>query len=81
VVQRLPAGGYSYLALRVEARESAREQNTDRGALLRAVTLGKGAPAGARVRVRSMGHRRHFYSRRLNRTFPDLVFGIVSRLD
>jgi hypothetical protein len=45
------------------------------------VTLGSGAPAGARVAVRSLGRRTDFYSRRLQRTFPELVFGIVSRID
>lgn len=70
VEQRLPAGSYTYLALR-----------TERDAVLWAVTLGKGEPPGARVKVRSMGHRPDFHSRRLNRTFPDLVFGMVSRVD
>ena len=46
-----------------------------------AVTLGRAPPPGSRVRVRSFGHRRDFYSARLQRTFPELVFGIVSRID
>jgi hypothetical protein len=46
-----------------------------------AVTLGRAPPPGSRVRVRSFGHRRDFYSPRLQRTFPELVFGIVSRID
>ena len=70
VEQRLAAGGYTYLALRTRAEEP-----------LWAVTMGSGAPPGTRVRVRSMGHSENFYSRRLDRTFSLLVFGIVSRLD
>ena len=69
VEQRLSAGSYTYLALR-----------TEDGALRWAVTLGGGAPAGARVAVRSMGQSQQFYSARLRRTFSDLVFGIVSPL-
>ena len=70
VEERLAAGGYTYLALR--ARD---------GALLWTVTLGGGAPIGAEVRMRSLGRQRAFHSRRLDRTFPELIFGIVSRTD
>lgn len=70
IEQRLDAGSYTYLALRTSAEEP-----------LWAVTMGRGAPPGTRVRVRSMGHSENFYSRRLDRTFSVLVFGIVSRLD
>jgi hypothetical protein len=67
VEQRLPVGGYTYLALR-RADDS----------VLWVVTLGRGAGLGEQVAVRSMGRRTDFYSRRLQRTFPLLVFGIVS---
>lgn len=70
VEERLAAGSYTYLALR-----------TRDDALLWAVTLGGGAPVGAEVRVRSLGRQRAFHSRRLDRTFPELTFGIVSRTD
>jgi hypothetical protein len=70
VEERLDAGSYSYLALR-----------TDAGARLWAVTLGDGAPAGARVALRSFGTRSDFYSRRLDRTFPELVFAMVRTID
>lgn len=70
VEQRLDAGGYTYLALRTTDDEP-----------VWAVTMGNGAPPGTRVKVRSMGHSENFYSRRLDRTFSLLVFGIVSRLD
>lgn len=70
VEERLDAGSYSYLALRA-----------DDGARLWAVTLGDGAPAGARVAVRSLGMRRDFYSRRLDRSFPELVFAMVRTVD
>ncbi len=69
VEERLNAGSYTYLALRTDSRE-----------LKWAVTLGAGAPVGARVSVRSMGHKTDFHSQRLQRTFSDLTFGIVSRV-
>jgi hypothetical protein len=70
VEQRIPAGRYAYLAVR-----------TTRGALVWTVTLGRGHELGAQVKVRSMGRGKNFHSRRLQRTFPELVFGIVSRDD
>lgn len=70
VEQQLRAGGYTYLAVR-----------TEQDALHWAVTLGKGAPPGTRVSVRSLGHRASFTSRRLGRTFEQLRFGIVTRLE
>lgn len=63
-------GQLYYLALR-----------TPDDGLLWAVTLGGGAPVGAEVRVRSLGRQRAFHSRRLDRIFPELIFGIVSRTD
>ncbi|HEX6244305.1 MAG TPA: hypothetical protein VFZ61_25485 [Polyangiales bacterium] len=68
VVERIKAGGYTYLAL------STPEQRDRRWV----VTLGRGEPLGAEVKVRSFGRRLQFYSRRLDRTFPELTFGIVS---
>lgn len=70
VESQLDAGSYTYVELR-----------GDDSAHYWAVTLGRAPPPGSRVRVRSFGHRRDFYSARLQRTFPELVFGIVSRID
>ncbi|WP_437293056.1 hypothetical protein [Sorangium sp. So ce426] len=67
VEERLAAGSYTYLAVR-----------PDGGSPMWAVTLGGGQPVGARVSVRSFGRRTEFVSRRLQRTFPVLVFGVVS---
>lgn len=69
VEQQLRAGSYTYLAVR-----------TQQGALHWTVSLGKGVPPGARVSVRRLGHHTGFYSRRLGRTFEQLHFGIVTRL-
>ncbi|KYF82009.1 hypothetical protein [Sorangium sp. So ce388] len=69
VEERLPAGSYTYVAVR------------DGEALTWVVTLGDAPPPGTPVQVRSMGRRTDFHSRRLERTFPELVFGIVSRAD
>ncbi|MGK3992490.1 hypothetical protein [Sorangium sp. So ce1024] len=70
VEERLPAGSYTYLAVR-----------PDGGSPVWVVTLGGGQPVGARVSIRSYGRRTDFASRRLKRTFPVLVFGVVSRAD
>jgi hypothetical protein len=67
VEERLPAGGYTYLAVRCEDRS-----------LLWTVTVGPGAKVGERVDVRSFGRQKSFVSARLHRTFPELVFGLVS---
>ncbi len=67
VEERLPAGGYTYLAVREAS-----------GRLVWTVTVGRGASEGDRVVVRSFGRRASFFSRRLQRTFPELVFGLVS---
>jgi hypothetical protein len=66
VEQRIAAGPYTYLDVR-----GARER-------VWVVTLGSGAPPGSPVRVRSFGRQLNFHSRRLQRTFPELVFGLVS---
>lgn len=70
VESQLVAGSYTYVELR-----------GDDAAHCWAVTMGRAPPTGSRVQVRSFGHRRDFYSARLQRTFPELVFGIVSRID
>lgn len=63
VLERLPAGPYTYLQVATES-----------GARW-VVTMGA-APEGA-VEVRNMGTRKHFHARRLGREFDELVFGIV----
>lgn len=65
----LSAGSYTYLSL--ETTDGPRWT----------VTMGRGQGVGTKVRVRSFGHSQNFHSKRLQRTFPDLVFGIVSRID
>ncbi|XXX72860.1 hypothetical protein WMF30_34950 [Sorangium sp. So ce134] len=69
VEERLPAGSYTYFAVRTGE------------ALTWAVTVGDAPPPGTPVQVRSMGRRTNFHSSRLARTFPELVFGVVSRAD
>ena len=64
VLERLPAGPYTYLHVATES-----------GARW-VVTMGA-APEGA-VEVRNMGIRKHFHARRLGREFDELVFGIVA---
>jgi hypothetical protein len=68
VEERLPAGSYTYLRVR-----------QDDGAGAWTVTLGPGAKVGDRVLVKSFGRQTDFVSGRLHRTFPELVFGVVSR--
>ncbi|MET0285899.1 MAG: hypothetical protein ABW352_15565 [Polyangiales bacterium] len=70
VEQRISAGGYTYLGLRT-AREGLRWT----------VTMGRGEREGTEVSVRSLGFSPSFYSKRLQREFPNLVFGIVDALD
>jgi len=65
VEQRLEAGAYAYLAVR------------SGDALRWVATMGEGRPPGTRVVVKSMGTRTDFFSRRLDRTFSELVFGVV----
>lgn len=67
VVERFVAGSYTYVAI-----------ERDDGRRTWAVTLGRSVPEGARVRVRSFGRRSNFYSARLRRTFPELIFGAVA---
>jgi hypothetical protein len=65
VRERLPAGSYLYLAV----------EHDDR--LRWIATTGSDAELGTRVRVQSMGVRHDFHSRRLDRSFDELVFGVV----
>lgn len=65
VEERLAAGSYTYLAVRTD------------DALRWVATMGDGAALGARVQIKSMGTRTDFHSRRLDRTFSELVFGVV----
>lgn len=65
VVERLSAGSYTYLSVK-----------TVDGPLW-VVTLGDGEAVGTAVTVKSFGIRREFRSRRLERTFDELRFGIV----
>jgi len=67
VLERLPAGPYTYLQVATEA-----------GARW-VVTMGA-APEGL-VEVRNMGIRKQFHARRLGRDFDELVFGIVAAVD
>ncbi|HWB75578.1 MAG TPA: hypothetical protein VG755_11505 [Nannocystaceae bacterium] len=66
VRERLPAGSYLYLAVEQDDR------------LRWIATTGSDAELGTRVRVQSMGVRHDFHSRRLDRSFDELVFGVVS---
>ncbi|AKT38619.1 hypothetical protein [Chondromyces crocatus] len=70
VEERITTGSYVYHAVR-----------RDDGDLVWIVSLGAGHPTGTPVKLRSMGRRTDFRSNRLQRTFPELLFGIVSRRD
>ncbi len=67
VLERLPAGPYTYLQVATE------------GGARWVVTMGV-APEGL-VEVRNMGIRKQFHARRLGRDFDELVFGIVASVD
>lgn len=66
VAEHLPAGGYTYLWIEPEQGEPRW-----------VVTMRRDVGAGDRVRVDSLGSRHDFYSRRLDRRFAELVFGVV----
>ena len=66
VAEHLPAGGYTYLWVEPEQGDSRW-----------VVTMRRDVGAGDRVRVDSLGSRHDFYSRRLDRRFAELVFGVV----
>lgn len=65
VLERLPAGPYTYLNIATVAGPRW------------VVTMGA-APASETVEVRNMGTRSNFHARRLGRDFDELVFGIVA---
>jgi hypothetical protein len=67
VTRLLPAGGYTYLEVLGPAGPRW------------VVTIGGGQPVGADVNVNSFGARKAFRSRRLGRTFDDLLFAVVRR--
>jgi hypothetical protein len=68
VVERLDAGGYTYVAVdRGEGRSTW------------VATMGRGAEVGARVRVEGFAVKEEFHSRRLDRRFDRIVFGVVER--
>jgi hypothetical protein len=69
VRERLPAGTYVYLAVEHDQR------------LRWVATTGSTAEPGTPVHVQSMGMRHDFHSRRLSRTFDELVFGVVSTVN
>ncbi len=69
VARRLPAGGYTYLQVELEHGEPRW-----------VVTMRRDVAAGDRVRVDNLGSRHDFYSRRLDRRFAELVFGVVEVL-
>ncbi len=65
VLERLPAGPYTYLHVATDAGPRW------------VVTMGA-APQVEAVEVRNMGTQRNFHARRLGRDFDELVFGIVA---
>jgi hypothetical protein len=66
VLENIRTGSYAYMNVR-----------TAGGAERWVVTLGGGEPTGSQVEVRAFGVRHGFRSKRLDRTFDHLVFGIV----
>ena len=66
VDQVLSAGSYTYARVTSEA-----------GGQRWVVTSSRGITPGASVEIENMGTRREFHSKRLGRTFDELVFGIV----
>jgi hypothetical protein len=65
VLERLPAGPYTYLHIATAAGPRW------------VVTMGA-APTVDTVEVRNMGTQKNFHARRLGRDFAELVFGIVA---
>lgn len=65
VLERLPAGPYTYLHIATDAGPRW------------VVTMGAAPPVDA-VEVRNMGIQKNFHARRLGRDFDELVFGIVA---
>lgn len=65
VVERLSAGGYTYVAV------------ADAGVARWVATMGDAPPAGAAVRVEAFAASDDFHSPRLDRDFDRLLFGTV----
>ncbi len=66
VVEQLPAGGYTYVAV-----------DRGQGDATWVATMGAGAEVGTRVRVEGFAAQDQFHSRRLARRFDRIVFGVV----
>jgi hypothetical protein len=66
IVEILRAGSYTYAAVQ-----------PDEGEARWVVTMRRGLSAGQEVDVKNMGTQRAFRSKRLGRTFDELIFGIV----
>jgi hypothetical protein len=66
IVEILRAGTYTYASVAC-----------DDGTTRWVVTMRRGLSVGHRVDVTNMGVRRDFHSKRLDRTFDELVFGVV----
>jgi hypothetical protein len=70
VVERLSAGPYTYLRV-------ASDEGIDRWI----VVVGHGEELGTRIGTRSFGARSQFFSKRLDRTFDELHFALIHRLE
>ena len=68
VVEQLPAGGYTYVAV-----------DRGQGETTWVATMGDGAEVGTRVHVEGFAAQDEFHSRRLDRRFDRIVFGVVER--
>lgn len=66
IIEILPAGSYTYAAVQPE-----------HGDARWVVTMRRGFARGDDVEVKNMGVQREFYSKRLRRTFDELIFGVV----
>ena len=70
VIQRHAAGPYAYHELAPNRLAAPTRW---------LVTIGGGHPAGTKVTARSFARRQDFHSRRLDRTFAELLFGILTQ--
>jgi len=66
IIELLRAGTYTYASVAC-----------DDGSSRWVVTMKRGLAVGHRVDVTNMGVQRDFHSKRLDRTFDELVFGVV----
>ncbi|MEM9463085.1 MAG: hypothetical protein AAGF11_53580 [Myxococcota bacterium] len=67
IVERIQTGSYTYLLV---------EQTS--GARTWSVMMGIGPAQGTLVRIDPIATKRDFYSARLDRVFPELMFGTIS---